>query len=150
MRVSFSNRKTGWVLLMVGLILFGMFSLDLYDNFKYLHSAVKGCGEIISTEPIDRDGKHFAQIVEVQFLTRDSQLCKVDLPSYVFDPSSRDRHLSVGQLVTFLYNPNNPKEVMSLQVADQYPGSDIFFILVGFIPMFFGLRILKKSIFATN
>ncbi len=145
MRISFSDRKTGWVLLIAGFILSGFFSFDLYDNFKYLQRAVEGFGKIVSIEPIDAGGRKIQSLVEVQFLTRDSRLYDVKLPDFVFDQFSYRRLPSVGQLVTFLYDPNNPKEVRSLQVSDQYPGSDIFFIMVGIIPIFFGLRILKKA-----
>lgn len=132
---------------MVGFVLLGIISFDLYDNFKYLKSAIKGYGEIISIEPVDIDGKHIRKIVEVQYLTKDSRLCKVKLPDYVFDSSvwGGRYYLSEGKSVTFLYDPNNPQEVRPLQVSDQYPWSEILLILASLIPIYSGLRILKKA-----
>jgi len=145
MRISFSDRKTGWVLLIAGFILSGFFSFDLYDNFKYLQRAVEGFGKIVSIEPIDAGDRKIQSLVEVQFLTRDSRLYDVKLPDFVFDQFSYRRLPSVGQLVTFLYDKNNPKEVRSLQVSDQYPWSEILLILASLIPIYFGLQILKKT-----
>ena len=145
MRISFSNRKTGWFLLIAGFILSGIFSFDFYDNFKYLKSAVEGSGKIISIELISINERHFKKMVEVQFSTKDSHLFTVKLPDFVFDQSLYSNRLKVGWLVTFLYDSNNPNDVRSLQVSDQYPWSEILLILISLIPIYFGLRILKKA-----
>lgn len=146
MRISFSDRKTGWFLVLAGLILLGLFSFDFYDNSKYLSRAVRGYGKIVSFEPINVDGRYIPRLVEVQFSTESSQVYKVLLPDYVFQPHYyHGLYFGVGQPVTFLYDLDHPAQVRSLQVANQYPWSEILLILAGFIPIYFGGRILKNS-----
>lgn len=150
MRISFSSRKTGWFLLAAGLVLLGICSFHFYDNSKFLSKAVQGNGKVLFRLPLGNErqrGSPSPSLMEIQFKTETSQIIKVEVPDVVIGPfrAGYSRTLSGGEAVSFLYDPDNPREIRSLQVSYQYPWSEILLILASLVPIYFGLRILKRA-----
>jgi len=149
MKISFSTQKSGWALLGIGIVLSGVVFFNFYNDSIFLKKAIQGQGKIISVEKTQVHNRAYNDLLGIQFLSNSSRLIEVRVLKEDLGPhfSSAFPLLYVGMSVTFLYDPDNPQEIRSLQVSYEYPWSEILLLLASFIPVYFGLRILKKTIF---
>lgn len=145
MKISFSNRKTGLALLGIGFVFLAVVSFFFYDDAKFLRKAIRGYGTIISVSGYPTYDQHSRKLLSVRFVTEASEPVTVQVPDYDVGLSFSRYIWMLGQPVTFLCDPNNPKDIRPLTVSDQYPWSEILLVLASLIPIYFGFRILRKN-----
>jgi len=122
-------------LIIVGLMITASMTLSLIDASLFLKKAVRGEGTIISV--VHHQWRRGGWVIKVRYQPAGFQAVQAT--------TRGNSTSSVGQSVSFLYDPDNYQKVRSLGMKSQYPWVGILMILVGLSITGFGLVWFRKA-----
>jgi hypothetical protein len=95
-------RTSGLILLLVGVIIFGVIMVINYIQTSFANSALPATGRVVELdESCDSDGCSYSPVIE--FVTKDEQTSRFESNYSEAPPRFR-----VGESVEILYDPNDP------------------------------------------